>query len=188
MRKIKPHVKQKRAFVRRGYRTLIDPRARIAGAFDLIKVCFEESHFSLELDSDFEAVKYAVLMILLESGYALGRMRLWDDLQIAECKASKAGGGRKAAFMEKVASARERLRPENATLRNTVWAMDALNEVVTEMAARFAVGAVGDVETFSEKGYDHDRYKCAALLPILADLMGKVWLPLRMQIFNKNRK
>jgi hypothetical protein len=92
MRKMKAHLKQKRAFVRRGYRTLIDPRARIVGAFDLIKMCFEESYFSFELDSDFEAVKYAVLMILLESGYALGRMKLWDDVQIAGCKASMAGG------------------------------------------------------------------------------------------------
>jgi hypothetical protein len=33
-----------------------------------------------------------------------------------------------------------------------------------------------------EKGYERDRYKCAALLPILADLMAKVWLPLRVQI------
>jgi hypothetical protein len=90
--------------------------------------------------------------------------------------------------MEKIASARERLRGEDASRMDIVWAMDALNEVVTEMAARFAVGAVLDVETFLEKGYARDRYKCAALLPILADLMAKVWLPLRVQIHSTRKK
>jgi len=66
--------------------------------------------------------------------------------------------------------------------------MQELPESPSREAARFVVGAVADVETFLEKGYERDRYKCAALLPILADLMAKVWSPLRVQIFHAQQK
>jgi hypothetical protein len=190
MRKMKPHLKQKNTFLKRGNRKLIDPRARIIVAFQLIKECFEERGFSLESDSaepEFRAVKYAVLMVLLESSFALSRMKLWDDLQIAGCNASKGEAGTRAALMEKIDSARRRIR-EGSSQKVIVWAMNALNTAVKDMAARFVVGAVADVETFLEKGYEHDRYKCAALLPILADLMAKVWLPLRVQIFHAQKR
>jgi hypothetical protein len=175
---------------------LIDPRARIIVAFQLIKECFEDRGFWLEPDSaEFKAVEYAVLLVLLESSFALSRMKLWDDLQISGRNASKGEAGTRAALMEKIDSARRRMREEGISERwggpsqkDIVWAMNALNRAVKDMAARFVVGAVADVETFLEKGYEHDRYKCAALLPILADLMAKVWLPLRVQIFHAQQK
>jgi hypothetical protein len=183
---MKPHLKQKSTFLKRGYRTLIDPRARIVVAFQLIRECFEDRGFWLEPDSaEFKAVKFAVLLVLLESSFALSRMKLWDDLQIAKRKTPEGGAGSRAARLDKIASARERVRGEGTSQQDIVWAMDALNEVVKDMAARFAVGAV---ETLSEKGYEQDRYKCAARLPILADLMAKVWSPLRVQIFHAQKK
>lgn len=193
MRKMKPHLKQKNTFLKRGNRKLIDPRARIIVAFQLIKEAFEDQGFWLA-DSEFRAVKFAVL-VLLESSFALSRMKLWDDLQIAGFNASKGEAGTRAALMEKIDSARRRIR-EEGTLHNReytsqediVWAMNALNTAVKDMAARFVVGAVADVETLLVEGYERDRYKCAALLPILADLMAKVWLPLRVQIFHAEQK
>jgi hypothetical protein len=188
MRKMKPHLKQKNTFLKRGNRTFIDPRARIIVAFQLIKECFEDRGFWLETDSaEFKAVEYAVLLVLLESSFALSRMKLWDDLQIAGCNASKGEAGTRAALMEKIDSARRRIR-EGSSQKVIVWAMNALNTAVKDMAARFVVGAVADVETFLEKGYERDRFKCAALLPILADLMAKVWLPLSVQIFHAQKK
>ena len=105
MRKMKPHLKQKSTFLKRGNRKVIDPRARIIVAFQLIKECFEDQGFRLA-DSEFRAVKYAVLMVLVESSFALSRMKLWDDLQIAGCNASKGEAGTRAALMEKIDSAR----------------------------------------------------------------------------------
>lgn len=189
MRKMKAHLKQKRAFVKRGYRTFMDPRARIVSAFDLIKQCFEEGGFSLESDSaEFEAVKFAVLMVILESLFAMSRMRLWDDLQIAKRNASESAAGRRTALMEKITSARDRLRGEDTSQKDIVWAMDVLDEAVKDMAARFAVGAVEAVGTFVDNGYEHDRYKCAALLPTVTELMAKVWLPLRLEILHPPKK
>jgi hypothetical protein len=187
MRKMKPHLKQKSSFLKRGNRALIDPRARIIVALQLIKECFEEQGFRLESDSEFRAVKFAVL-VLLESSLALSRMKLWDDLQIAGSNASKGEAGTRAALIEKIDSARRRIREEGTSQKDIVWAMNALNTAVKDMAARFVVGAVADVETLLVEGYERDRYKCAALLPILADLMAKVWLPLRVQIFRAQNK
>ncbi len=145
-------------------------------------------HLKLEpYSAEFKAVEYAVLMVLLESSFALSRIKLWDDLQIAGCNASKSEAGTRAALMEKIDSGRRRIR-EGSSQKVIVWAMNALNTAVRDMAARFVVGAVADVETFLVEGYERDRFKCAALLPILADLMAKVWLPLRVQIFHAQKK
>jgi hypothetical protein len=180
-KRMKEHLKHKYAFVKRGYKNRIDPRARIKGAFELIDVGLKEGLTGG--DTEIHTVQYAILFVLVPHILKLVQVKFWDDLQ-ANGNASTSGPDCMDDLVEKVLSVGEDLRGVSIDQEDVVWGMDSLNEAIEEMTARFAGGKV---DTFVGKGYQHERYRCAALLPLFADLMEKIWLPLKKEILRPKK-
>jgi hypothetical protein len=135
-------------------------------------------------ESEMKAVRYAILFVLVPHMLKLVQLKFWDDLQ-ANGSAFSSGPDCMDELFEKVLSVGEDLRGVSIDQEDVVWGMDSLNEAIEEMTARFAGGKV---DTFVDKGYEHERYRCAALLPLFADLMEKIWLPLKKEILRPKKE
>ncbi len=150
----------------------VDPRAPPIAGFELVRAGFKDQDYQLERgSSELQVVRYAVsdllrrLLVLarLLEGYrwAYGPdFREFD--QILE-----------SLFL-------------HPTQDDLVAAMDSASDAVEGMLEEFSQAEFpripNDLTKEEEKEREHARYKCAALLPLLVQLMADVWAPLRKKI------
>ena len=104
-------------------------------------------------------------------------------------------------------SADEQLRSKDASMDDVVAAMDLARDAVRSMVAKFSGKFHRDEdwdlddtddgdenqedeeydeedEKEREKDFEYSRYKCAAMLPVLAKLVEEVWPPLKKKIMS----
>jgi hypothetical protein len=205
---VKLDLERRLKLVKHGFRNRIDPGARLRYAFRLLSACFQEKRFHLKPGSaEFEAAQYAALVVL-QDVIALGRNKLWSSSKGPRMPTSP------MPLREDLDYSRSLLTDENedASVNDIVAAMDIANEGVRSMLERFSGSKFDpedgwdldleaadddaerhndvdeDEERRRETNRDYARYKCAALLPVLAEKMKTVWNPLKTNISEASRK
>jgi hypothetical protein len=197
---VKLDLERRLKVLKHGFRNRIDPSARERYAFRLFSACFEEKQFHLKRGSaEFEAAKYAALMVLQDViSLSLEEPRL----RTSPMPLRKDVDYSRSLLIDE---------SEDASVDDLVAAMDIANEAVRSMHERFLVAKFDpeedwdlDLETTDEdEEQDNDideneerqreanreyaRYKCAALLPVLAERMKRVWEPLKKNISEARR-
>jgi len=144
---MKATLKRKLTFVRHRHSTRIDPRARAAGAFDLLETCFTTSGFRLLPKSEeFKAAKYAT-QTLLRTVDGLGRLVFWANLRPRD----------EFTYLRKrtLATCIESLEHE-ATLEDIVDAMDAIYSAVKTMSCAFREGRFDPLDVESDSVADDE--------------------------------
>lgn len=168
-------LRKKRSLVR-ALEQRIDPRPPVAGKVDMILTCvkaagFESGAGSHELHEARRGV--STLWRLVRD---LNRMDFWKSLTVPRSQKSRAP----EAIQEQLANMLEtaHLDVGDVTRGEVLAAMDALHEVVIWMNTMFAAGRVRAEEELDES-WTLDRYTCAALLPVLAEVLASFWAELR---------
>jgi hypothetical protein len=189
---MKKTLKAKLTFVRRGAATRLDPRLRMVAAYELVSTYVADQPGTEE----FAAARHAALVILQTIG---GLNRLLG------CFKLPGSDGRE--LKEQLCS----LENELATQADVVAAMTFAEQAVRQMLEEFCA-ATFDPQTCelkvdvyregpsSDEEEDDDgedaaqelrdreyaRFKCAALLPTLAELTKTVWQPTQTKMLRRS--
>jgi len=164
---------QQLVFLKRGSMRSVDPRARLIGAFQLIRTCPRNQDYQLARGSrELAATRYAVSVVLRNVRVLtrLAERRRWaEGPDLKELDAMLG------------------LLESGATQEDIVAAMDFVNDSLPKMLEEFSSSELQEYfpefdteEARTEREYA--RYKCAALLPLLVQQMADVWVPLKKKI------
>ena len=186
-------------FIKHGYRNRIDPTAQIRIIKRLLQACFSHRTRLRARSEEFEAARYSVL-ILLERVTSLSRFNFWDGLQ------DPLHTPWLLPPLRVLRETRQQLREKNASTYDLLPAMNAIVDSVRSMTTRFLAAqfhpdedwdlgepvdfgdTAEDEEEEDEKERERDReyarYKCAAFLPVLSELVEEVLAPLSEKIAN----
>lgn len=145
---MKKFIKSGLAFLKHRHSNRIDPRARTAGAFDLLEKCFTASDFKLLRKSDeFEAARYATQTLLLTVD-GLSGLALWKNLRPSD----------QFTHLRKrdLEASRERLKQKSATVDDIVEAMNTIAMAVRTMSHAFRLGQFDPLGTEFDSGVEEE--------------------------------
>lgn len=167
-------------FFRSGAVKKADPRARMRCGFALVEDYAKQEDYRFTSGSRGLSAVCEVASAVLLNARSLDRLmtsRQW----------SEGLGTRKRNQIEALQS----LLMRDATQADLFEAMELANNVFRKMLHEFSRAERGGEITDSSVvrlQLDHDRYRCAVILPQLVALMKKSWVPLCERIRSRRRR
>ena len=161
----------------------VDPTTRLEAVVKAVHTCFVENDCELSPgDLSFEIAREAILELLRITA-EVNAAKLWEevwDLPSGFCIDSlpepfQTSRKRKLARMQAL------LRSKTITSKSLVRSMEIIRDSITSMRMEFSVALIpdGDLDPSLKES---KRYKCAAVLGAVSNLLDRYWSPIRDQM------
>lgn len=164
----------------------LDPTVRPEAAAHALHRSFVTCAFELSRKSiRFEIAREAILELYVVASRVI-ESELWDGewnmligLQDAIPEPSQ------EAREDNLVRTHKRLRSESATQKTLARAMESLDNTITSMRMELSACLIPD--SGLDRSMESERYKCAALLGSIGDLLKRYWYPIRKKVIAKCR-